>query len=74
MIDVSCYPNPWKTMITYVLCNIVTNKVLQRKMNILKRTTIKEAYYIALIEDFRTYTEYGSNGIVVFTSSEFVCN
>ena len=71
-IDVSYYPNLGKTLITYVICNIVTNKVLQRKMNILGRKTNNEAYYIALIEGLGTTREYGSNGIVVFTNSELV--
>ena len=45
-IEVSCYPNPGKTMITYVLCNIATNKVLQRKRNVPRRTTNdSENYY-----------------------------
>ena len=71
-IDVSCYPNPGKAVITYVLCNVATNKVLQRKMNIPGRTTNNEAYYIALIEGLGTTREYGSNGIVVFTNTELV--
>ena len=73
-IDVSCYLNPGKAMITYVLSNILTSKVVQRKMNILRRTTNNEAYYIALIEGLGTTMEYGSNGIVVFTNSKLVCN
>ena len=55
-------------------CNIATNKVLQRKMNIPGRTTNNEAYYIALIEGLGTIMEYGSNGIIVFTNSELVYN
>ena len=43
-------------------------------MNIPGRTKNVEAYYIALIEDLGTTREYGSNGIVVFTNSEVVCN
>ena len=73
-IEVSCYPNPGKAMITYVLSNIVTSKVVQRKMNIPGRTTNNEAYYIGLIEGLGTTMKYGSNGIVVFTNSELVCN
>lgn len=73
-IEVSCYPNPWKVVITYVVCNSVTNKVLQRKINVPGRTTNNEAYYIALIEGIGTTREYGPNGIVVFTNSELVCN
>ena len=73
-IEVSCYPNPGKTMITYVLSNIATSKVVQRKMNIPGRTTNNESYYIALIEDLGTTMEYGSNGIVFFTTYELVCN
>ena len=61
-------------MITYVFCNIVTNKVLQRKIKILGRTKDKEAYYIVLIEGLGATREYGSNGIVVFTISKLVCN
>ena len=61
-------------MITYVLCNIATNKVLQRKMNISGRTKNNEVYYIAFIEGLGTTREYGSNGIVVFTNFELVCN
>ena len=61
-------------MITYVLSNIATSKVIQRKMNIPGRTTNNEAYYIGLIEGLGTTMEYGSNGILVFTNSEFVCN
>ena len=71
-IDVSCYPNPGKAIITYVLYNIVTSKVLQRKMNILGRTKNNNAYYIALIEGLGIAREYGSNGIVVFTNSKLV--
>ena len=61
-------------MITYVLFNIATSEVIQRKMNILGRITNNEAYYIALIEGLGTTREYGSNGIVFFTNSELVCN
>ena len=73
-IEVSCYPNLGKAVITYVLSNIATSKVVQRKIYIPGRTTNNEAYYIALIEGLRTDMEYGSNGIVVFTNSELVCN
>ena len=73
-IYVSCYPKMGKAMITYVFCNIATSKVLQRKMNISGRTKNNEAYYIALIEGLGTAREYGSNGIVVFTNFELVCN
>ena len=73
-IDVSCYPNLGKAVITYVLSNIATSKVAQRKMNILGGTKNNEAYYIALIEGLRTTSVYGSNGIVVFTNSQLVCN
>ena len=61
-------------MITYVLFNITISKVVQRKMNIPGRTTNNEAYYIGLIEGLGKTMEYGSNGIVVFTNSELVCN
>lgn len=61
-------------MITYVLSNIATSKVVQRKMNIPRRTTNNEAYYIGLIEGLGTTMKYGSNGLVVFTNSELVCN
>ena len=61
-------------MITYVLSNIATSKVVQRKMNIPGRTTNNEVYYIGLIEGLGTTMEYGSNGIVVFINSELVCN
>ena len=71
-IDVSCYPDPGKVVITYVLCNIANIKVVQRKMNIPGRTTNNEEYYIALIEGLGTTREYGSNGIVVFTNSKLV--
>ena len=73
-IEVSCYPNLGKAVITYVLSNIATSKVVQRKMNIPGRTTNNEAYYIGLIEGLGTTMEYGSIGIVVFTNSELVCN
>ena len=73
-IDVSCYPNLEKSMITYVIYNIFTSKVLQRKMNIPRRRKNNEAYYIALIEGLGKIREYGSNGIVVFTNSKLVCN
>lgn len=73
-IEFSCYPNLGQAMITYMLHNITTNKVLQRKKNVPGRTTKIEAYYIALIEGLGTTREYGSNGIVVFTNSELVCN
>ena len=73
-IEFSCYPNPGKAVITYVLSNIVTSKVVQRKMNILGRTKNNEAYYIALIKGLGTTREYESNGIVVFTNFELVCN
>ena len=49
-IDIYFSLNPGKEVITYVLSNIVTSKVLQRKMNIPGRTTNNDAYYIALIE------------------------
>ena len=61
-------------MITYVLSNIVTSKVIQRKMNIPRRTINNEAYYIALIEGLGISREYESNGIVVFTNSKLVRN
>ena len=73
-LAVSCYPNPGKAVITYVLSNIATGKFIQRKMNISGRTTNNEAYYIGLIEGLGTTMKYGSNGIVVFTNSELVCN
>ena len=73
-IEVSCYPNPRKAVITYVLSNIATRKVVQRKMNIPGRKTNNEAYYIGLIEGLGTTMKCGSNGIVVFTNSELVCN
>ena len=71
-IDVFFYPNLGKAMITYVLSNIVTRKVIQRKMNIPGRTTNNEAYYVGLIEGLGTTMKYGSNGIVVFTNSKLV--
>ena len=43
-------------------------------MDILGRTTNNEAYYISLIEDLGTTMEYASNGIVVFTNFELLCN
>ena len=61
-------------MITYVISNIVTSTVVQRKMNIPERTTNNEAYYIGLIEGLETTMEYGPNGIIVFTNFELVCN
>ena len=73
-IEVSCYPNPGKSVITYVLSNIATSKVVQRKMNISGITTNNKEYYIGLIEGLGTTMEYGSNGIVFFTNSELVCN
>ena len=73
-IEFSRYPNLGKAVITYVLSNITTSKVVQRKMNIPGRTTNNEAYYIGLIEGLVTTMEYGSNGIVVFTNYELVCN
>ena len=71
-IDVSFYPNLGKAVITYVLSNIATSKVVQRKMNIPRRTTNNEAYYTGLIEGLGTTMEYGSNGIIVFTNSKLV--
>ena len=73
-IDVSCYPNPGKAVITYVFSNIVTIKVIQRKINIPEITKNNKANYISLIKGLGTNMEYGSNGIVVFTNSELVCN
>ena len=49
-IEVFCYPNPRQAMITYVLCNIVINKIFQRKRDVTGMTTNNEAYYITLIE------------------------
>ena len=43
-------------------------------MNIPGRPTNNEAYYIGFIEGLGTMMEYGSNGIVVFTDSEHVCD
>ena len=43
-------------------------------MNVTRRTTNNEAYYIAMIEGLGITREYGSNGIVVFTNFELVCN
>ena len=73
-IEVSCYQNLGKALITYVLSNIATSKVFQMKMNIPGRTINNEAYYIGFIEGLGTAMEYGSNGILVFTNSELVCN
>ena len=53
-IDVSCYPNPGNAVITYVLSNIATSKIVQRKMNISGRKINNEEYYIALIEGLGT--------------------
>ena len=61
-------------MITYVLSNIATSIVVQRKMNIPGRTTNNKAYYIGLIEGLGTTMDYRSNGIIVFTNFELVCN
>ena len=61
-------------MITYVLSNIMTSKVVKREMNIPGRTKNNKAYCIGFIEGLGTTMEYGSNGIVVFTNSELVCN
>ena len=43
-------------------------------MNIPRIKTNNESYYIALIKGLGTTRDYGSNGIVVFTNSELVCN
>ena len=53
-IEFSFYPNPGKAVITYVLSNIATSKVVQRKMNIPGRTTNNEAYYIGMIKGLGT--------------------
>jgi len=73
-IEVSFYLNPGQEVITYVLCNIVMNKFVQRKKNVPRIKTNNEAYYIALVGGLEKAKEYGSNGIVVFTNSELVCN
>ena len=58
-IEFSCYPNLGNPVITYVLSNNAASKFVQRKMNILGRTTNNEAYYIGLIEGLGTMMEYG---------------
>ena len=74
-IEVSCYPNrPGKATIAYVLYNNASNKVFQQMKDVCGRTTNNEAYYIALIEGFKSAKHYGANDIAVFTNSELICN
>jgi len=72
-IDVSCYPNPGRATMAYVIVNNASNDVFHRKWDISARTTNNEAYYIALIEGLKSAQNYGANDISVFTNSELVC-
>ena len=73
-IQVSCYPNPGQAIIEYVLCNNFLNDAFQRKREIRGRTTINEAYYIALLEGLKTAKMYSANDICVYTNSLLLCN
>ena len=73
-IDVSCYPNLGRAIITYFLLNNDSHEVFQRNWDISARTTNNEAYYLALIEGLKEAKKYGVNDIFVFTNSELICN
>jgi len=47
-IGVPCYPNLGHATIAYVLYNNASNNVFQRKIDICRRTTNNETYYISL--------------------------
>ena len=67
-IDVSCYPNPRRAIIAYVLVNNASHEVFQRNWYISSRTTKNEEYYVALIEGLKETKKYGANDISVFTN------
>ena len=73
-IDVSCYPNPGRAIIAYVLVNNVSHEAFQRNWDISARTTNNEAYYVALIEGLKAAKNYGASDISVFTNSELLYN
>ena len=73
-IDVSCYPNPRRATMAYVIVNNASNEVFQRKWDIFARTTNNEAYYIALNEGLKAAKNYGANDISVFANSTLLCN
>ena len=73
-IEATCYPNLGKEKIVYILYNNASNKVFQQMQDVCGRTTNNEAYYIALIEGFKSAKNYGANDIAFFTNYELIYN
>ena len=49
-IEVSCFPNPGRATIRYVIYNDALNHAIERKKYVCGTTTNNEVYYIALVE------------------------
>ena len=52
-IEVSCFPNPGRATIRYVIYNHALNHTIERKKDVCGTTTNKEANYIALVEGLK---------------------
>ena len=52
-IEVSCFPNPSRATIRYVIYNHALNHAIERKKYVCGTTTNKEANYIALVEGLK---------------------
>ena len=70
----SCFPNPGRATIRYVICNHALNHAIERKKEVCGTTTNNEAYYIALVEGLKEAKTYGTNDISVYTNSLLICN
>lgn len=73
-IEVSCFPNPGRAVIKFVLYNMATNHLFHGKREVPGMTTNNEAYYIALVERLKEAKQHDVNDIEVFTNSELICN
>ena len=73
-IEVSCFPNPGRAVIKFVLYNMATNHLFHGKREVPGMTTNNEAYYIALVEWLKEAKQHDVNDIEVFTNSELICN
>lgn len=73
-IEVSCFPNPSRAVIKFVLYNMGTNHLFHGKREVPGMTTNNEAYYIALVERLKEAKQHDVNDIEVFTNSELICN
>ena len=60
-IEVSCFLNPGRAIVRFVLYNSATKHVLNRKKEVQGRTTNNKAYYIALVEGLKEAKNIGVN-------------